>query len=382
LNTRYRALSAAFLGFCIFLVGVARSAEELPAHLSDETFWKLVTEFSEGGGFFLSDNFVSNERLFQHVLSDLTHDRKEGGAYLGVGPEQNFTYVVALKPKIAFIFDIRRQNMIQHLMYKALFELSADRTQFLSRLFSRTVPPDLSKDATITELLDAFGGVSPDPQAYLANLAAIRNRLIHDHGFNLSVEDESSLDYVFSAFFIGGPGLTYSRTSLRGVMPTYEELMTESDQRGEQRSYLATEENFAIMRQLEMNNLIVPLVGDFAGPTAIRSVSDYLKDHNTGVTAFYTSNVEQYLFRTDDSWRKFYANVATLPLEAQSVFIRSMVKTRAGQYSPMPVIRPGYSYLENALYSIPDLVTAFDSEMIQSYYDVVYRPNNLDAVKD
>jgi hypothetical protein len=42
-----------------------------------------------------------------------------------------------VKPKIAFIVDIRRQNLIEHLMYKALFELSADRAEFISRLLSR-----------------------------------------------------------------------------------------------------------------------------------------------------------------------------------------------------------------------------------------------------
>src|SRR5580692_6052757 len=99
----------------LLTAGVARSAEELPARLSDETFWKMVTDYSEPGGSFLSDNLVSNELAFQDVLPELTGDRKPGGVYLGVGPEQNFTYIAALKPKIAFIFDIRRQNLIEHL---------------------------------------------------------------------------------------------------------------------------------------------------------------------------------------------------------------------------------------------------------------------------
>src|SRR3954463_3620571 len=123
LNIRHRIFCAGVLAFFLFL-GVGRSAQELPIHLTDQEFWKLVTDFSEQGGYFLSDNFVSNERSFQHTLTDLKRERQPAGAYLGVGPEQNFTYIVALKPRIAFIFDIRRQNMIQHLMYKALIELS------------------------------------------------------------------------------------------------------------------------------------------------------------------------------------------------------------------------------------------------------------------
>src|SRR3954463_10775153 len=121
LNIRHRIFCAGVLAFFLFL-GVGRSAQELPIHLTDQEFWKLVTDFSEEDGYFLSDNFVSNERTFQHILSSLKRDRQSNGAYLGVGPDQNFTYIVALKPRIAFIFDIRRQNLVQHLMYKALFE--------------------------------------------------------------------------------------------------------------------------------------------------------------------------------------------------------------------------------------------------------------------
>ena len=56
---------------------------------------------------------------------------------MGVGPEQNFTYIVATKPSMAFIVDVRRGNLDLQLMYKALFELSADRAEFVSRLFSQ-----------------------------------------------------------------------------------------------------------------------------------------------------------------------------------------------------------------------------------------------------
>ena len=49
-----------------------------------------------------------------------------GGAYLGVGPEQNFNYIAAIRPAITVIFDIRQQAVMQHLLFKALFELSAN----------------------------------------------------------------------------------------------------------------------------------------------------------------------------------------------------------------------------------------------------------------
>jgi hypothetical protein len=123
---------------CFLLLYAPRSVQSvqgLPAELSDEEFWRIVSDFSENDGAFDSDNFVSNEAAFQSVIPRLLQSTKPGGVYLGVGPEQNFTYIAAVQPKLSFIVDIRRQNMLQHLMYKALFEVSSDRADFLSRLF-------------------------------------------------------------------------------------------------------------------------------------------------------------------------------------------------------------------------------------------------------
>src|SRR5712691_769721 len=132
----------------LMLFGGIAAAEQLPGQLSDKAFWRLVTDFSEPGGTFRSDNFISNETLFQHIIGRLKENTKPGGVYLGVGPDQNFTYIVALKPAIAFIVDIRRQNMLLHLMYKGLLEQSSNRAEFLSRLFSRAQPAGLSPDSS------------------------------------------------------------------------------------------------------------------------------------------------------------------------------------------------------------------------------------------
>src|SRR5215216_2381866 len=137
-------------------------AQSLPSKLNDAEFWKLVTDFSEPGGYFRSQNFVSNETAYQWVIPTLLRTTKPGGVYLGVGPDQNFTYVVALKPKIAFIFDIRRQNMLTHLMYKAIIEQSADRADFLSRLFSRQRPMGLDSTSAPEVLFRAYQAITRD----------------------------------------------------------------------------------------------------------------------------------------------------------------------------------------------------------------------------
>ena len=203
-------------------------ALDLPTRLSDSAFWQMVTDFSEPGGYFRSDNLVSNELTFQHVIPALVAEHGTGGIYLGVGPDQNFTYVVALRPRIAFIIDIRRGNLQQHLLYKALIEMSPTRADFLSLLFSRPRPAAAAGRTRIDSLLASYDSVSADSVLYQQTLAAVRRKLVDEHRFPLTPGDIDGLDYIFRAFFESGPQLTYSfGTGNRGFyggwrgMPTY-----------------------------------------------------------------------------------------------------------------------------------------------------------------
>jgi hypothetical protein len=370
---------ASVLAIAVALLLVpARSAppQSVPARVSDAEFWKMVVDFSEPGGFFRSDNFVSNETTFQYIIPDLIKSRPPGGVYIGVGPDQNFSYIVALRPRLAFVVDIRRQNMIEHLMYRAVMELAPNRADFIARLFSRPRPAGLIDSISPATLFRAYEATLPDTVLYRKNLAAIKTLLVERHHFGLTTDDLASIDYVYEAFFAAGPDLTYSfsvgrpgRGNYFGRrMPSYAELMMETDGTGVSRSYLATEDNYRTLRELEMNNLVVPLVGDFAGEKAIRAVGKYLKDHHATVTAFYTSNVEQYLFQQGDDWRRFFANVATLPVDGRSTFIRA-VFNYMGFRDPASMT-PG-PRSTTMLCPIADLLKAFEENRIQTYYDVI-----------
>jgi hypothetical protein len=318
-------------GLGLFLVAAALlftaqsciSADTLPREISNDAFRRMTSDFSESGGSFRFE-YMSNEREFQSVIPELTRVAKRGGVYVGVGPEQNFTYIAAVQPKMAFIVDIRRENMLEHLMYKAIFELSSNRVDFLSRLFSRKPPAGLTEQSSAKALFQAYSAVPPDPKLLNADLQAIENRLTTVHGFQLTIEDQSSIRRIHEAFYgeLPGPG-SFGGFGGGFRNAAYADLMTATDPRGELRSYLATEENFQIVRDLERKNLIVPLVGDFAGMKALRAVGKYIRDHDANVAAFYTSNVEQYLFQQGDDWSRFFANVAAFPVDSSSTFIRS-----------------------------------------------------------
>jgi hypothetical protein len=363
----------AFLTLFVMLLVPARpiTAAELPLQLSDEEFWKLVTDFSESGGYFRSDNFVSNETTFQFVIPELKNTIKPGGVYMGVGPDQNFTYIVNLEPKISFILDIRRQNMLQHLMYKALIEMSADRAEFVSRLFSRARPEGIDNSSSPEQLFAAFEKVDRNRQLYTDNFSAILQHLEQKHGFKLTAEDEKSIEYVFNAFYVGGLELNYNGPSAvglggRGRMPSYSELMIQTDREGLNRSYMSSEETFKALQALEKKNLVVPLVGDFAGPKALRAIGDYLREHDATVNVFYLSNVEQYLFQQDDDWSKFFTNVGMLPLATNSTFIRSIFN------GLIPPRSTGFGLRSASVLSpIDDLLKAFETGLLRTYYDVI-----------
>ena len=353
----------------------------IPSRLTDKELWQLNADFSEPGGYFRSDNLLSNELGFQAVIPGLREKIKPGGVYLGVGPEQNFTYIAALQPKIAIIFDIRRGNMVEHLMYKALFETSADRADFLSKLFSRPRPAGLDTASSAQQLFDAYNRAAPDSALFRKNLAAIKEFLAKTKGFALGDSDGKSLDYIYSAFYGGGPQINYNYSAggggggggfggFGGGMPNYASLQTATDTAGKNWGYLATEGTFRWLKDFESRNLLVPVVGDFAGPKAIRTVGKYLKEHNAVVSAMYCSNVEQYLFRQNDDWSRFYGNVATLPLDANSSFIRSISGGMRGVAPQGNYGRYG-GRLANVTSSMLETVKGFNEGKIQTYGDII-----------
>jgi hypothetical protein len=316
----------------------AEAASTLPTRLTGGELWALSTSLSEPDGIFRSQNLVSNELFMQRVIPDLTRMVRPGRAYLGVGPEQNFTYVAATRPAMVFIVDVRRGNLHLHLMYKALFELSADRAEFVSRLFSLERPPALTAKSTVHDIFTAFN----DPKLrsdtlYKENVAAIRDLFQRRNRLGLPPEDLRGVEQIYETFFDRGLGIHYEVTpGSAGSFPSYVEMMIATDGASVPRGYLAAEENFATIKELQARNLIVPVVGNFAGPIAIRAVGSYLKRHQALVSAFYVSNVEQYLAR-EGGIERFCANVATLPLDDTSTFIRS----ERGGFGPRPPRGPG-----------------------------------------
>jgi hypothetical protein len=184
----------------------------------------------------------------------------------------------------------------------------------------------------------------------------------------LSPDDEKTIEYVYNIFVSLGPNLSYSSVSPGPSGPTYENLMMMADANGRNWSYLASEENFRFIKEMQRKNLIIPLVGDFAGPKTIKTVGRYLKDQRATVTAFYVSNVEMYIL-SSPQWKSFCTNVASLPLDSASVFIRFVL----GGWSPRTRSRAGYfgSNSASVLGPMIDVLTGVAKSYPPSYSDLL-----------
>jgi hypothetical protein len=316
---RLRTVPAIAAVFLVFGLASFRAADTLPAQLSDAEYWKLISDFSEPDGYFQYTVVTSNETAYQEVLPSLTRAIAPGGTYLGVGPEQNFTYIAALRPRIAFIIDIRRDMMLEHLLYKAVFEMSADRAEFVSNLFSRARPGQLTADSSVDTIFRAYAAVPGSPELEATRLKDILARLKTTHGFALSAIDESRRRAIHTTFL--REGVVTFHSSIES--PGYTALMLATDGAGRNWSYLASAENYSRVRSMHVKNLIIPLVGDFGGPKALRMAGQYLRDHGAIVNVFYLSNVEDYIQPVFDGYSR---NVASLPIDRTSLFIRTSLQ--------------------------------------------------------
>jgi hypothetical protein len=351
----------------------ARAAQELPAALPDSQWVRLVTGLSEPGGYFDTDNLISNETGYLHVLGALRRLGVEGGVYIGVGPDQNFSYMAQVRPELAFLVDIRRDNLLQHLLFRALFERSTSRVEFLSLLHGRRPPaqPEPWLDASAEELVehvrDAPGGPgsSEADDARRAVDEALAGLLLP-----LSDEDRATIRRFHGEFIRYGPELrftSYGRPP-RPYYPTYAQLVTARDLEDERGSYLAREEDWRWIAGLHARNRVVPVVGDLAGEHALRAIGDEARRRGLTVSVLYASNVEFYLWG-DGTFGRFAESVAALPIDERGVLVRSHFPN-VGPRHPHAV--PG-SYSTQTLQTLESFRRSLAQGGWASYWELVTR---------
>jgi hypothetical protein len=342
--------------------------------LTDSAFASLVARISEPGGYFDSDNLISNESSYLHVLGAMRRLGVSGGGYVGVGPDQNFSYIAQTRPRIAFIIDIRRDNLLQHLLFKALFEMARNRVEYLALLTGRAVPNDVARwnRSSIDDVVAYIARSAPDPDQFETTRAIVRNE-VRGYGIPVTPAELETISRIHQAFFDGGIELRFTSLgrSPRPYYPTLRTLLLERDLTGKQLSYLANEEDFQFVKSLEARNLVVPVVGNLAGDHALREIGRVLAERREKLSTLYVSNVEFYLMR-EGSFDAFANTVKTFPRDSRSVIVRSYFG--GGFYGSHPQSVPGY-YSTQLLQTVNSFVAEVARGGYSSYFDLVNKHN-------
>lgn len=352
-------------GFGILLVlsGLAcRAAPDIPP---PPAFNELIEILSEPGGYFDTDNLISNETTYFQVADRL---EPSGGAYLGVGPGQNLTYIARVRPRWAFIVDVRRENMLQHLLLNAILAKAETPYQYLCWLFSRKPHShsEPSFGSGLEEVIRAFETVAPSEEVFAENQESLFRYIQRELGISLAPEDRRRIQSIYRSFFVEQLELRFRSHGRRPMPhhPTYRTLITARSSAGTESHFLASVEDYAFVRSLSVSGRLVPVVGDFAGSHALRAVGEFLKEQGETVSTFYVSNVEFYLIHSG-LLAAYAENVRALPLRPDSLFIRSYFDYGNSH----PARLPGYRSTL-VLQRIPRFLDLFDSDAYRSYWDI------------
>jgi len=359
-----RSMLALFL-----LVGAWCAPEKAVfASKNHDHFLQLINQLSEPGGFFDSDNLISNETSYLHVLGKMREMSIQGAVYVGVGPDQNFSYMAKIRPHMVFIVDIRRDNLLQQLMFKSLFSRARNRLEYLCLLFGKPYPKTKGwEQRSLKELVDYIDNTPSNQKQFEKTLVDV-GRDVKRYDKDLTSNDLEVISRVQRAFYGAGLDIRYSThfRPPRSIYPTFRELLLAEDLSGQVGNYLDAEDDFRFIKRLEEQDLVVPLVGDLSGPRALKSLGAYIESIKEHVSAFYVSNVEFYLSR-EGTFTKFADNLKSLPIDDHSVIIRSYFNFYA---PPHPQSVPGH-FSTQLLEKISDLIRQCDAGGCESYSEIV-----------
>lgn len=339
------------------------------AQAADEAVGPLIARLSESPGDFPSENYVTNETSLLDVATALRNPKLHDRGYVGVGPEQSYTYLALLEPRIAYIVDIRRGNLLEHMMFRACFETGKTRAEFLTALLARRVPSgavdvDAGPDASFAQLDAAFRAAPPDPSLRdegIARTKALLDRLAVAH----TPSDDKALARLHEAFAKHGLGIAYTMLNSGRRYPRLGETLSARDPDGTPASFLASEEIYARVRRLVVENRVIPVVGDFGGKHALRAVAEDMRARGVNLGVFYTSNVEQYLFE-QKTYDAYVESVRAMPRDDASLMVR--VWFDAGR--PHPAQRAGLRTTQLTIAADAFLARAAKKPFLY-YWDVV-----------
>ena len=260
-----------------------------------------------------ADNFLTNEDSFPRICGRIAREVPPG-VYLGVGPDQNLTYLAHARPSRAFVVDFRRKNMLVHLLHKALFTLSDDRAGYLSRLTARGL------DARADDLIASADAARFDRSRLVKVVAEVR----------ATVEPLALLgpaDWPLLATIqarLAGPGLS-ARFLALPMYPTLGRLIRTPDAEGRPAHFLATEALYREVRDLQRAGRVAPIVGDYGAAGGLDRLGEWLRNRGELVAFIYISDVEDFSIR-NGRFDTYIRNLQSLPLAGGARLARTSTR--------------------------------------------------------
>jgi hypothetical protein len=242
---------------------------------------------------------------------------------------------------------------------------------YLALLTGRPIPAPDAKwtRAKIDAIANYIKSTPPQSAGQITELRAKLTRIIDGFGVPVAAAERTTIDRFHRRFIADGLALRFNTTGRAPQFdyPDYRDLLLERDLQGVQQSFLATEESFQFVKSLQARDLVIPIVGNLAGPTALTAVGRFLTASNRKVSVVYTSNVEFYLFR-EGSFATFVENLGRLPRQPGSLVVRSVFPSGRSGLTP----RPGYNSV-SLTQPIQTMLDGYRKGLFRQYRDLVGR---------
>lgn len=254
------------------------------------------------------DCFVTSEVGHNDLLTRCRPVR-QGGAYLGVGPCQNFSYIGALRPACALIVDARIDNLIEHLIFKLVFERARTPAQYLAVLCSRLLPADVPPDPGA--LLPAFDR-APAPAGLFEDNWRVLCRDLADR-WSMPPALMGRAERIYREFHRRGLSITSVSDELLAnldYIPDLRTVIASTSYTGESLHFLTDAERYDYVRELQLSDRIIPLLGNIADPPTIHAANGLLAELSERVSTVYLSNMEEFLLHR---YEIGFAGIASRP---------------------------------------------------------------------
>ena len=247
---------------------------------------------------YASDCFVTSEDGYNDVLvRRVPAGTMTTGAYVGVGPDQNFIYAGVLRPRLVLIVDARMDNLLEHLVFKLLMERAETPLEYLTALFSRELPPGPAVVGPGPEpLLAAFDALPVSAASHESTVKWIKAELLRRWAALAPYLDR--VDYLCGEFFTRQLDITSVSARLLAnldFVPTLREVIGARETHGVDLHYLTDPGRYGYVRSLQVEDRIIPVLGNLLSPRSVAQVNELLRQGGEAVSHLYLSNLEEFL---------------------------------------------------------------------------------------